>query len=94
MARVEVSVMPVGQVPFGLNEYANGCFEILEKAEGIIHELTPTGTIIEGELGRIMEVVMEMHEYPFVKGIERVITSITIDDERYKESAKEAENGK
>ncbi len=40
------------------------------------------GTIIEGEVGEILEVIRRMHEEPFAAGAVRVSTLIKIDDRR------------
>ncbi len=41
-------------------------------------------TIVQGPLDRILELVKEMHELPFSHGIQRVVTSVSIDDRRDK----------
>jgi uncharacterized protein (TIGR00106 family) len=40
------------------------------------------GTIIEGDLDRILAVVKKMHEGTFGEGVARVLTTIKIDDRR------------
>jgi uncharacterized protein (TIGR00106 family) len=42
------------------------------------------GTIVEGDLDRILAVVKKMHEGVFGKGVVRVLTTIRIDDRRDK----------
>lgn len=84
MAVVEVSVVPVGTPSSSLSEYVAGCVAVLKEAGGVTYQLTPMGTIIEGELDRVMEVVRKMHEQPFEKGCGRVVTSVRIDDRRDK----------
>jgi uncharacterized protein (TIGR00106 family) len=42
------------------------------------------GTIIQGPLGRVLELVQQMHEIPFNMGAKRVSTTISIDDRRDK----------
>ena len=51
---------------------------------GLKSQLTAMGTIIEGDLDRVLEVVRKMHEHPFTQGALRVSTSIRIDDRRDK----------
>ena len=46
------------------------------------HQLTPMGTIIEGDLDKIFLLLRQMHESPFVAGAGRVSTLIKIDDRR------------
>ena len=43
------------------------------------------GTILEGDLDRILAVIREMHESPFQEGAVRVSTFVKIDDRRDKE---------
>lgn len=82
MAVVEISVVPIGTSSTGLSEYVAGCLSVLKEAQGISYQLTPMGTVLEGELDRVLEVARRMHEQPFEKGIQRVVTTIRIDDRR------------
>lgn len=84
MAVVEVSIVPIGTGAASLSGYVAGCVALLEQAEGVTCQLTSMGTIIEGELDRVLEVVRLMHEQPFEKGVKRVVTTIRIDDRRDK----------
>ena len=45
-------------------------------------QLTSMGTIVEGNLDEILALTKRMHETPFLKGIDRVVTTIRIDDRR------------
>lgn len=80
MAVVEISVTPLG-VGVGVSAYVAGCLQIL-KNSGMKHQLTPMGTIIEGELDDIFSVIRQMVESPFAAGAVRVSTLIKIDDRR------------
>jgi uncharacterized protein (TIGR00106 family) len=62
-----------------------GYHEILQGIEGIKFQLTPMATIIEGELGRILDTVAKLHANTFDAGASRVLTSLMIDDRRDKE---------
>lgn len=84
MAVVDVTIVPVGTASASLSEYVAGCVEVLQGAQGITFQLTPMATVIEGELGRVLEVIALMHEQPFLKGAARVVTTIRIDDRRDK----------
>lgn len=85
MAVVDVTIVPVGTASASLSGFVAGCLEVLEGAAGISYQLTPMSTVIEGELGRVLEVVRLMHEQPFLKGAGRVVTTVRIDDRRDKE---------
>jgi len=82
VAVVEVSVVPVGTPSPSLSEYVAGCVAVLKDAEGVSYQLNPMGTVIEGDLERVLEVIRRMHEHPFTKGVKRVVTTIRIDDRR------------
>ncbi len=81
MAVVEVSVTPLGTGEGGVSQYVAGCLRIVRES-GLKHMLTPMGTIIEGELDAILDVIRRMHESPFAAGAPRVSTLIKIDDRR------------
>jgi len=83
---VEVSIIPVGTGDTGLSRYIAACLEVLEGRKDISYRLTPMGTIIEGPLDKVLEVIHKMHEVPFSKGASRVVTSLKIDDRRDKPS--------
>ncbi|OAT82395.1 MTH1187 family thiamine-binding protein [Desulfotomaculum copahuensis] len=85
MAVVEVSVVPIGTGGPGLSSYVAGCLKVLEAEEGISYQLTPMGTVIEGDLDRVLAVVRKMHEAPFGREISRVVTTVKIDDRRDKQ---------
>jgi len=84
VAVVEVSVIPVGTPSSSLSEYVAGCVAILKDAEGVAYQLNPMGTVIEGDLDRVLDVIRRLHEHPFTKGVKRVVTTIRIDDRRDK----------
>jgi uncharacterized protein (TIGR00106 family) len=80
MAVVEISVTPIG-VGTSVSEYVTGCLRIVRES-GIKYQLTPMGTILEGDIRDILELVGRMHESPFNAGAVRVSTLIKIDDRR------------
>jgi len=47
--------------------------------------MTAMGTIIEGDLDRILTVVKKMHEETFGEGVARVLTTVKIDERRDKD---------
>ncbi len=80
MAVVEISVTPLG-VGTSVSQYVAGCLQIVRES-GIRYQLTPMGTILEGDIGEILALVARMHESPFAAGAPRVSTLIKIDDRR------------
>lgn len=85
MAIVDVTVIPLGTATPSVSNYVASVQKVLRKYEGegkIRFQLTPMNTIIEGELPMLFEVIQAMHEIPFQEGIQRVATTIRIDDRR------------
>lgn len=90
MAIVDITIIPIGTPTTSVSEYVADIQKILEKnKDRVKYKLTPMNTIIEGELSVLFDVIQQMHEVPFTKGIGRVATNIRIDDRRDKESSME-----
>jgi uncharacterized protein (TIGR00106 family) len=81
MAIIEVTVVPLGTGDTSLSRYVADCHRVIEKYN-VKWELTPMGTVFEGELPMILKIIREMHEVPFDNGARRVSTTIRIDDRR------------
>ena len=90
MAIVEVNVVPMGTPSPSISSYIAECYELAKRETGIKHQITPMSTILEGDLDRVMDVVKKMHKVPFGDGVQRVVTSITIDERKDKSSSMEA----
>jgi uncharacterized protein (TIGR00106 family) len=84
MAIVEVSVVPLGTKTPSVSQYVARAVKVLEDEKCIKYEMTAMGTIVEGDLDRILAVVRKMHEQVFGEGVARVVTTIKIDDRRDK----------
>jgi uncharacterized protein (TIGR00106 family) len=85
MAIVDVTVIPLGTETPSVSKYVASVQKVLKKYEQegkIQFQLTPMNTIIEGELPVLFEVIQAMHEVPFAEGIQRVATTVRIDDRR------------
>jgi uncharacterized protein (TIGR00106 family) len=76
---VEFSIVPIG-TRVSLSPYVAECLRIVRES-GLKHELTPMGTVLQGEGREVMDVVMRCHER-VLQMSERVVTSIKIDDRR------------
>ena len=85
MAVVEISVAPLGTGNPGVSAFVAACVKVVSDS-GLTYQLTPMGTVIEGDIDDIMPVLRKMHEVPFLKGAERVSTLIKIDDRRDRDS--------
>ena len=82
----ELSIVPVGTGDAGVSHYVAACLEVLQGRKDLAYQLTPMGTIVEGPLEKVLEVVRQMHEVPFSMGVSRVVTSLKIDERRDKQS--------
>jgi uncharacterized protein (TIGR00106 family) len=80
----EISVVPLGTATTSVSTYVAACCDLLENRKDITFRLTPMGTIIEGQLDKVLEVVRQVHEVPFTLGASRVLTTLKIDDRRDK----------
>ncbi|NEW09558.1 MTH1187 family thiamine-binding protein [Paenibacillus sp. SYP-B3998] len=87
MAIAEFTIIPIGTATTSLSSYVADLHKELEKHTDIIFEMTPMGTILEGPLDRLFEVIRAVHEVPFTHGAQRVSTSIKIDDRRDKQAS-------
>ena len=85
MAVVEITVAPLGTGSPSVSSYVAECHRVLESFEDINYELHAMGTIIEGDLDRLFEVMRALHEVPFEAGAKRAMSIIRIDDRRDKE---------
>jgi uncharacterized protein (TIGR00106 family) len=84
MAIMEISVVPLGE-GCSVSKYVAKCVEVIQRYN-LTYEITAMGTIIEGDLEKLMEVALLMHKIPFDMGAKRVLTTIKIDDRRDKTS--------
>lgn len=90
MALIEISIVPLGGGSTGISHYVAGCLQELDKyGEDVRYELTAMGTIIEGDLDTILAVARRIHEVPFQKGAQRVLTTLRIDDRRDRDASME-----
>jgi uncharacterized protein (TIGR00106 family) len=86
MGRVvaEVTVVPLGTASTSLSAYVAAVKKTLQRFPRLKTLLTPMSTILEGEMGDVLEAVKAMHEAPFHMGALRVSTTLRVDDRRDK----------
>ena len=87
MAIVEVSIVPIATPTPSLSQYVARAVQILQSEPDIKYELTAMGTIIEGDLERLLTLVVRMHQSAFEAGVMRVVTTVKIDERRDKPSS-------
>ena len=86
----DLRVIPLGTATPSVSPYIAPCLDVLKEAKDISYQITGMGTIIVGPLARVMELAQKMHEVPFAKGAQRVVTIINIDDRRDKPATAES----
>ena len=82
MVIAEISVVPLGTKTTSVSQHVARAVKVLEQEKDIKYEMTAMGTIIEGDLDKILAAVKKMHERTFGEGVVRVVTTIKIDDRR------------
>jgi len=87
MAIAEVSIIPMGTKTPSVGKHVARAVKVLQQEKNMKYEITSMGTIIEGDLEKILMVVKKMHEEAFGEGVARVITTIKIDERRDKASS-------
>ena len=86
MALMEISVVPLGIGTPSVGDYIAALMEYLQN-NNIPYRLTDMGTVIEGSTADLLNWARVLHELPFRKGVQRVVTHIRIDDRRDKKVA-------
>ena len=84
MAIMDIGIIPLGIETPSVSKYIAGALKVLENEKNIKYKLTAMGTIIEGDLPRLLSLAQKMHESTFSTGAKRVVTTIKIDDRRDK----------
>jgi len=87
MALIKVGIIPLGTGIPSVSKYVARAVEVLQGEKDIKYELTAMGTIIEGDLDRLLTLARKMHETVFDAGLMRAVTIIEIDDRRDKASS-------
>jgi len=87
MAIAEISIVPLGTKTPSVSKYVARAVKVLQQEKDIKYEISAMGTIIEGDLDKILMVAKKMHEETLNEGVARVITTIKIDDRRDKASS-------
>jgi uncharacterized protein (TIGR00106 family) len=81
MAMVAISISPSG-VGASVGEYVAEALRVLKRQTDVRWEVGPMFTTVEGDLRRILDLVLEMEEAVFAMGAQRVGTVLKIDDRR------------
>lgn len=84
MALMHLTIIPLGTGSPSVGEYVADVQEVLAKS-GFPYKLTDMGTTIEGGSKELLGLAARLAEMPFSKGVQRVVTQISLDDRRDKQ---------
>jgi uncharacterized protein (TIGR00106 family) len=84
MALMQITIIPLGTKTPSVGEYVADVQELLA-IRGVEFVLNDMGTVIHGEPSELLSLAAEIHEQPFTKGAQRVVTQIVLDDRRDRE---------
>lgn len=87
--QAEIAIEPLGTISTSISDYIAVSDEMLKNYPGIRCQVNAMSTVVEGELQQVLQVLEQMHEAPFRHGIQRVVTTLRIDDRRDKETSME-----
>ncbi len=80
-ARMEIAVYPLGTGDASVSKEVSAIFSVLDSC-GLPYQITTMCTIIEGTLDELFSLARNLHESMFEENVNRVITTIKIDENR------------
>jgi len=83
MALMQLTVIPLGTGSTSVGDFVAD-FQKTLSDQGLAFRLNDMGTVIEGEATELLALAGRIHQMPFAKGVQRVLTQITLDDRRDK----------
>jgi uncharacterized protein (TIGR00106 family) len=83
MALMHLTITPLGTSSASVGKYVADIQKALVES-GFPHKLTDMGTIIEGSSRELLDLAGQLSAIPFTKGVQRVVTQISLDDRRDK----------
>lgn len=86
MALMQITIVPLGTGSTSVGDYVAGVQKLLRE-RGCTFELTDMGTVVHGTISELLQLAVDIHEYPFSCGAQRVVTNIMLDDRRDKQQA-------
>ena len=81
---MQITIIPMGTETPSVGEYVADIQQLLA-AQGADFVLNYMGTVIHGKADELLQLAAKIHEHPFNKGAQRVVTQIALDDRRDKE---------
>ncbi|WHY69800.1 MTH1187 family thiamine-binding protein [Neobacillus sp. SuZ13] len=78
MPLLEISIVPVGTDSPSFSSQVTDEIRVIEEKD-LKYEVTPTSTVLEGDINDLWEAAKEMHQKALEVGPERIVTNINID---------------
>jgi uncharacterized protein (TIGR00106 family) len=78
MPLLEISIVPVGTDSPSFSTQVTDEVRVI-KEKDLKYELTPTSTVLEGDIDDLWEAAKQMHQKALEVGPERIVTNINID---------------
>lgn len=78
MPLLEISIVPVGTDTPSFSSHVTDEVRVI-KEKDLNYEVTPTSTVLEGDIDDLWEAAKEMHQKALEVGPERIVTNINID---------------
>ena len=85
MALLQVTVLPLGTGAPSVSKFIGDAVRVAEDS-GITYQITPMSTCLEGPLEEVVRIAVQMHQACFDEDVQRVVTTMTIDDRRDKDA--------
>jgi len=79
MAVAEICLFPLGTESPSVGKYLEPVMEVIKEC-GLKYQVCPMGTVVEGSIDDILELVKRCHEAILKAGAKRVVISLKIDD--------------
>ncbi|NJF24137.1 MTH1187 family thiamine-binding protein [Thermococcus sp. Bubb.Bath] len=79
MAVAELCLFPLGTESPSVGKYLKPVVEVI-KGSGLRYQVCPMGTVVEGSVEEILDLVRLCHEAILQAGAKRVVISLKIDD--------------
>lgn len=80
MALLEIRVIPVGTETSSFSSSVTEAIQLIQD-QGLKYQVTPTSTVIEGDLDQLLQAAKTIHQNAlYYNGANRVITDISIDE--------------
>ena len=82
---MEISIVPLGTKKASVSKYIADALQVLKKEKNVKYQLTAMGTIIEASsLDKLLDIAKRMHKTVLSRDVDRVVTTLKIDDRRDK----------